>query len=82
LRRAIEANTGQILAELVRWANAAGVSATGVFVHGKGWLELIRQALRGNHDVVLAGTRNLTGIRRTLLGNTALKLVRHCPCPV
>src|SRR5207245_11145809 len=53
-----------------------------VFVHGKGWLEIIRQVLRGGHDLVLVGTRNFTGVRRMLLGNTALKLFRRCPCPV
>src|SRR5205823_1133874 len=31
---------------------------------------------------VLVGTRNFTGVRRALLGNTALKLFRRCPCPV
>jgi universal stress protein E len=82
LGETIEKNAGQVLAELVHRANADGVPATGVFVYGKGWLELIRQALRGNHDLVLVGTRNLTGLRRALLGNTALKLFRRCPCPV
>jgi universal stress protein E len=82
LRRTIEANAGVVLAELVRRANAAGVWANGVFGHGKGWLELMRQALRGSHDLVLVGTRNPTGLRRVLLGNTALKLIRRCPCPV
>jgi universal stress protein E len=59
-----------------------GVSADTVFVRGKGWLELIRQVLRGNHDLVFVGTGNFTGVRRMLLGNTALKLFRRCPCPV
>jgi universal stress protein E len=82
LSGSIEKNAGDVLAELVRRANAAGVPASGVFVHGRGWLELIRQVQRGQHDLVLVGTRNFTGIRRALLGNTALKLVRRCPCPV
>jgi universal stress protein E len=82
LTRTIEANAGLVLAELARRAKDSGVSADTVFVRGKGWLELIRQALRGSHDLVFVGTRNLTGVRRMLLGNTALKLFRRCPCPV
>jgi universal stress protein E len=82
LSRTIENNAGGVLAELVRQARQAGVRADSVFVHGKGWLELVRQVLRGGHDLVLLGTRNFTGTRRMLLGNTALKLLRRCPCPV
>jgi universal stress protein E len=78
----IEQNAQAVLAELVHRANAAGVPASRVFVHGTGWRELIRQVLRGKHDLVLVGTRNFTGLRRALLGNTALKLFRRCPCPV
>ncbi len=84
LTRTIDADARQVLAELVRQAQEAGVAADAVFVHGKGWLELIRQVLRGRHDLLLVGTRSFssTSVRRMLLGDTALKLFRRCPCPV
>jgi universal stress protein E len=82
LTSTIEQNAGIVLAELARQAKARGVAADTVFVRGKGWLEIIRHVLRGDTDLVLVGTRNLTGVRRRLLGNTALKLFRRCPCPV
>jgi universal stress protein E len=82
LTRTIETNAGLVLAALARRAKENGVVADTIFVHGKGWLEIIRQGLRGGHDLVLVGTRNFTGVRRMLLGNTALKLFRRCPCPV
>jgi universal stress protein E len=82
LRRHIEEEVGQVLADLVRQAAAQGVAATSVFVHGEGAIEIVRQVLREQHDLVLVGTRDLTGIRRVLFGNTALKLFRQCPCPV
>lgn len=78
----IEKKAGQVLAELAHRAKESGVLADAVFVHGKGWDELIRQVLRGGHDLVLVGTRHFNGMRRMLLGNTALKLFRRCPCPV
>jgi universal stress protein E len=83
-QRRAEAERGErkVLSALVQQANENGVTATGVFVAGKGWREIIRQVLRGNYDLVLVGTRNFTGLWRMLLGNTALKLFRHCPCPV
>ncbi len=73
---------GKVLEELVQQAERQGVEAQGKIVPGKGWLEIIRQVRRGRHDLVVVGTRNLTGIRRMLFGNTAMKLVRRCPCPV
>lgn len=82
LRRTIETNAAQVLADLVCLAEESGVQVDSVFVHGKGWREIIRQVLRGGHDLVLIGTRNSSGVRRMLLGNTALKLFRRCPCPV
>jgi universal stress protein E len=82
LARTVEKNANQVLAELVRLAKESGVPAEAVFAHGKGWSEIVRQVLRGGHDLALVGTRNPAGARRILLGNTALKLFRRCPCPV
>jgi universal stress protein E len=79
---AMERGQRQLLSAFVHQANESGVTATGVFVTGKGWREILRQALSGGYDLVLVGTRNFTGLWRMLRGNTALKLFRHCPCPV
>jgi universal stress protein E len=38
--------------------------------------------LRSKHDLVVAGTRDLTSLRRMLFGSTTMKLLRRCPCPV
>jgi universal stress protein E len=72
----------KVLKSLVQQANNEGIEAQSKIVPGKGWLEVIRQVLRGKHDLVVVGTRNLTGLRRMLFGNTAMKLLRRCPCPV
>jgi len=80
--RKIEDEASQVLAELVEKADKAGVAATAVFVRGKGWLEIIEQVLRDNHDLVLVGTRDSSAARHRPLGNTAKKVLRRCPCPV
>ncbi|MEO6809254.1 MAG: universal stress protein [Isosphaeraceae bacterium] len=84
LTRTIDADAGRVLTELVRQAKEQGVEAESIFVHGKGWLELIQQVSRGRHDLLLVGARALNGadVRRILMGSTAQKLVRRCPCPV
>ena len=70
------------LANLVREAMAAGVEASGSFVLGRSWVEIIRQVLRHKHDLVIVGARHVHGLRRVLFGSTAMKLLRKCPCPV
>lgn len=68
--------------ELVNQARKEGVAAESHVVVGKSWIELIRQVLRGKHDLVLVGTRQLSGVQGFLLGSTATKLLRKCPCAV
>ncbi len=70
------------LAELVRKSQQEGVEAESHVVFGKSWVELIRQVLRKQHDLVLVGTRNLSATQGLLLGSTGIKLLRKCPCAV
>ncbi len=73
----------EVLHGLVAAAKSQGVvEATSAHSFGKSWVELIKQVLRGNHDMLMVGTRSLRGIERLLLGSTGLKLMRNCPCPV
>jgi universal stress protein E len=67
---------------LVARAGAEGARAAAKLVHGKAWEELIREAVRGQHDVVIVGTRNRGRVSRTLFGSTATKLLRYCPAPI
>ncbi len=73
----------EVLHGLVAAAKSKGVAdASSTHAFGKSWVELIKQVLRGNHDLLMVGTRSLQGIERFLLGSTGLKLMRNCPCPV
>jgi universal stress protein E len=70
------------LAELVSKAQQEGVEAQSHVVFGKSWLELIRQVLRKQYDLVLVGTRHVSATQGFLLGSTGIKLLRKCPCAV
>ena len=70
------------LAELASKAREEGIVATSHVVVGKSWLELIRQVLRKQHDLVLVGTRHMGAIQGFFLGSTGIKLLRKCPCAV
>jgi len=49
---------------------------------GSPFIEIIHAVQRGGYDLVVAGTRGLSGFHRFLVGSTAERLVRKCPCPV
>jgi nucleotide-binding universal stress UspA family protein len=51
-------------------------------VDGAPFVEIIRAVLREQYDLVVAGTRGLSPVSRFLVGSTAERLVRKCPCPV
>jgi universal stress protein E len=82
LAHTVRSAAEDVLQNLIAEAKREGVNAAGKLATGKGWLEIIRQVLRDQHDLVVVGTRDLTGLRRLLFGNTAMKLLRRCPCPV
>jgi universal stress protein E len=69
------------LEQLVDTARQSGVQASSKIVVGSSWLEIIREVLRGGHDLVLVGSRHHR-TRELLLGTTGTKLLRKCPCPV
>jgi nucleotide-binding universal stress UspA family protein len=49
---------------------------------GIAFVEIIRAVQKDKHDLVVAGTRGLSGIGAMLVGSTAERLARKCPCPV
>lgn len=75
-------NAGKILGDIVSEARKRGIVAEAHVALGGAWLELIRQALRADHDLILIGTRDRKGLGRMLFGSTAVKVVRRSPCPV
>ena len=49
---------------------------------GIAFFEITQAAKLLGADLIVIGTHGYTGIKRTLLGSTAEKVVRHAPCPV
>lgn len=72
----------KVLQGLVERAEGEGVVAEMDVRFGKSWVEIIRQVLRRDHDLVVAGTRHLGELQGFLMGSTGIKLLRKCPCPV
>ena len=59
-----------------------GVDGEAVVVIGIHFLEIIRQVLREQHDLVITTAEEKKGIRARVFGTTSMHLMRKCPCPV
>ena len=61
---------------------ARGVSATGIARDEPAALAIIGEAKRREADLIVMGTRGLTGLKHVALGSIADKVVRMASCPV
>lgn len=59
-----------------------GVDVLTVAVAGIPFLEIIREVLREQHDLVITTAEEKKGIRARVFGTTTMHLMRKCPCPV
>jgi len=58
------------------------INVSAQVVVGTPFLEIIRQVLRGKHDLVILAAEGKGGIKERLFGSTSMHLMRKCPCPV
>ena len=49
---------------------------------GTPFLEVIREVLRGEHDLVIASAEGGSVVESVFFGSTVAHLIRKCPCPV
>ena len=61
---------------------AKGVSAVGVAVNRHPASAIVEEAKARKADLIVMGTRGLTGIKHLALGSVADRVVRTAPCPV
>jgi nucleotide-binding universal stress UspA family protein len=50
--------------------------------HGKGYQEIVKTAKQLKSDMIVISTHGYTGLKHTIMGSTAERVVRHAPCPV
>ena len=49
---------------------------------GTAFIEIVKEVLRENHDLLIVNAENERNIREKLLGSNEMHLLRKCPCPV
>ncbi|MBZ0221143.1 MAG: universal stress protein [Candidatus Methylomirabilis sp.] len=62
--------------------SSKGVSAEARLLIGTPFIEIIREVLRGGHDLVVKGSERTGRLRGAFLGSNDMHLLRKCPCPV
>lgn len=60
----------------------SGVEVKTSVLLGKTSIEIIREVLRGEDDLVLRAAKGRDSTRKGFFGNTAMQLLRKCPCAV
>ena len=70
------------LEALVAPLREAGVEVSLRVVRGRPDLQIIRQVLRGRHDLVVKSIEHAHWFKRAFYGTADLHLLRKCPCPV
>jgi universal stress protein A len=59
-----------------------GVTASGIAVEERPVVAILDEAKQRGVDLILMGTRGLTGIKHLAFGSVAERVVREAPCPV
>jgi nucleotide-binding universal stress UspA family protein len=82
IREHIVEEESQRLEQWVDFVERSGVPITGKMLYGTPFLEIIREVLRNEHDLVMTTAEGRGGLKERLFGSTAMHLMRKCPCPV
>ncbi len=70
------------LANLTAPIEEKGIQIRTKVLVGTPFIEIIREVLRNEHDLVIKSTHGKAGRKATLFRSTDMQLMRACPCPV
>ena len=82
IREHIVEEESQRLEQWVDFIRQSGVPVGGKMLYGTPFLEIIREVLRNEHDLVMTTAEGRGGLKERLFGSTTMHLMRKCPCPV
>ncbi len=74
--------TLRMLEQMGRRFTQQGLAVDHVFAEGAPAEEILRAAERHRADLIVMGSKGLTGLDRYLLGSVSRKVARHAPCSV
>lgn len=72
----------QHLHQWVEKVSAEGIPVEAIVTPTFASEAIVKQAEQIDADLIVMGTRGLTGVTHVLLGSVAERTIRHAPCPV
>jgi nucleotide-binding universal stress UspA family protein len=73
----------KVLSKGLQLASEEGIKATGELIEASSVVEaLVEYAEDEKADLIVVGTRGMTGFKKLVLGSVSSGLVNHAPCPV
>lgn len=82
LREAVSHESYERLKDLTGPVKKEGIQVATKVLWGTPWLEIIREVLRSNHDLVMLSPQKKPRLKEALFGSRIMHLMRKCPCPV
>jgi nucleotide-binding universal stress UspA family protein len=80
--RELRERAEEAVAGLVQSRARPGLRLSGRAVEAPPAPAIIEEAMRLPADLIVMGTRGLTGLKRIALGSVAKRVIQHAPCPV
>jgi nucleotide-binding universal stress UspA family protein len=81
-QRAVETESTKGLKSLILPLKKEGLQVSGEVLWGTPFIEIIREVIRNEHDLVMLVPRKQGKIKTMLFGSRIMHLMRKCPCPV
>jgi len=78
----IDDRLSEIKASIKKFESRKRIKANVEILIGKPQIEIIREVLRNNHDLVIKTAEGKSGTKEFFLGSIDVSLLRKCPCPV
>jgi nucleotide-binding universal stress UspA family protein len=82
IREHVNEEESQLPQKWVDLVRQSEVPVGGKMLCGTPFLEIIREVLRNEHDLVMITAEGRGGLKERLFGSTTMHLMRKCPCPV
>jgi nucleotide-binding universal stress UspA family protein len=83
LEQAAKGKGKEVLARGVQLASDAGIRAGGELLEASSVVEaMVEYAAKEKADLIVVGTRGMTGFKKLIMGSVSSGLVSHSPCSV
>ncbi len=78
----LEDHGNQLLEEAMKKMEDEGVNVEGILAHGDPGSQIVKAARKREVDMVLMGSRGITGLASVFLGSVGERVARNAPCSV